>query len=61
MKSMGKFQLIGVEGERRKQVPDMRLGKGLKVYYLILPRNGQTAKKKVPARHFWCETVDYIP
>ena len=46
MKSMGEFQLIGVEGERRKKLSDMRLGKKLQVYLLMLPKNGLSTKKK---------------
>jgi hypothetical protein len=50
-----------LKGERRKQVPDMRFGKGLQRYLFMLPKDGQATKKNMFVSHYWCENVDYIP
>jgi hypothetical protein len=46
LKSMGEFRLIGVEGERRNQMSEMRLGKRLQMCLFMLPKDGQITKKK---------------
>jgi hypothetical protein len=61
LKSMGEFRLIGVEGERRNQMSEMRLGKRLQMCLFMLPKDGQITKKNMLARRYGCETVDYIP
>jgi hypothetical protein len=52
---------VGIKGERRNQVSEMRLGKRLQMYFFMLSREGQTTKRNMPARLYWCENVDYIP
>jgi hypothetical protein len=55
------LQLIEVEGDRRDQVYDTGLSKRLQMCLFMLPKNVPTTKRNVPARPFWCESVDYIP
>jgi hypothetical protein len=46
LKSMGRFQLIEVEGDRRDQVYDTGLSKRLQMCLFMLPKNVPTTKKK---------------